>query len=104
MAVVFFQGDTPTLEVQFFEADGKTPIDLSTATVYFYMKDAEDNVKVNREMTIVDAVNGIARITLTSSETDWFGSGIVEFEARYADGTILTLAQEPVQARKQLRE
>jgi len=103
MTIVFFEGDTPTLEVQFFEADGKTPLDLTDATVYFYMV-FEDKVKVNREMTIVDAVNGIAKITLTSSETDWSGSGVVEFEARYADGTILTLAQESVQAKKQLRE
>jgi len=99
----FYEGDTPTFEVQFFQEDGVTPIDLSAATVYFYMVDSDGNVKVNRAMTIYDATKGIVRITLTTGETNWSGTGRAEFEARYTDGTILTLAQVPVEAKKQMR-
>jgi len=104
VTVVFFQGDTPTLQVQFFEEDGKTPLNIANATIYFYMKDSDGKERVNRPMSIIDDKKGITQIILSSSETDWFGSGIIEFESRFLDGTVLTLAQISVQARKQLRE
>jgi len=92
--IIIYRGDTPTLEASFTDEDDN-PIDLTDATVYLACRKEEvtGDLLFDKTCTIVDAPGGKVRVTLSSTETDYVGKGIGEFEARYVDGTILTLSQ-----------
>jgi len=103
--IVIFRGDTPTLEASFMDEDGN-PIDLTDATVYVACRKETvmGDLLFNKTCTIVDAPKGRVRVKLTSTETEYVGKGIGEFEARYVDGTILTLSQFIIIFKEEVRD
>jgi len=105
MTDIIYRGDTPTKEYQFLQEDG-SPIDLSAATVYVAMRKHKKggDLFINKATTIYAATEGKVRVTYTETETDFIGDAIAEFEARYADGTILTLGQIKVKFIEDIRK
>jgi len=103
--ITIFRGDTPTLEATFTDEDGN-PIDLTDATVYLACRKetATGDVLFDKTCTVTNPTKGQVRVTLTSIETDYVGKGIGEFEARYADGTILTLSQFIIIFKEEVRD
>jgi len=66
---------TNTINYTFKRSDG-TPIDISTATLLFTVKDvswdadsADASAKIKKELTITDGALGKAKLFLTQSET-----------------------------------
>ncbi len=71
VSVCFVAGDTITIDFQYTEKDGVTPIDLTGATAQMQLLNAitdENSVKV---MTggLTDPVNGIGQFSLTKVES-----------------------------------
>ena len=85
------QNDTrPPLEFDITQ-DGKA-IDLTGATVKFYMKDSTTgSVKINgAACTIIDAVKGKCRYSWQASDTNTVGTYAGEVEVTFPDGKIQT--------------
>jgi hypothetical protein len=66
---------TNSISYVFTRKDG-TPIDITTATLYFTVKEVEwddasgdDNAKIKKELSITDGPAGKARLFLTQEET-----------------------------------
>ena len=66
---------TNSINYTFKHRDG-TPIDITTATLYFTVKDValdtnagDTTAKIKKELTITDGVNGKANLFLTQQET-----------------------------------
>jgi uncharacterized protein YfaS (alpha-2-macroglobulin family) len=90
MAFTIRQNDTsPSLQATLKDFEG-TPIPISGATVQFHMKSIDGTLKVDQQMTITDADNGVVQYDWQSGDTDTQGSYYVEFEVTYSDGSIET--------------
>jgi hypothetical protein len=81
-----------------FGTGGEAPINLSAASqVRFIMRLADFSgdtpAKVNAPMTITDAANGIVTYPWATGDTDTPGTYSVEFEIRWADGTVQTVPE-----------
>ena len=84
------QNDTsPSLQATLKDASN-TGVDLSGATVVFRMNSVDGTVKVESNMTIVDADNGVVRYDWQSGDTDTNGTYLVEFRVTYVDGKVET--------------
>lgn len=84
------QNDTsPSLQATLKDASN-TGVDLSGATVVFRMNSVDGVVKVESNMTIVDADNGVVRYDWQSGDTDTNGTYLVEFRVTYVDGKVET--------------
>jgi len=103
--ISIYRGDTPTLEATFTDEDGN-PIDLTDATVYIACRKetVTGDVLFNKTCTVTNATQGQVEVKLTSTETDYVGKGIGEFEARYVDGTILNLSQLIIIFKEEVRD
>jgi len=78
------------LEIQIVEADGVTPVDLSTAeSVYFraQYKD-ETTLQFDRICVIYDAANGIVHFTVREGDFDKVGELIAEVRINFFDKVI----------------
>jgi hypothetical protein len=93
-SLILKQGDQkPEVEVQLLQqsANGGTePVDLSGASVKFYVVDPDTNeLLINGEnVTIVDAQNGEIRYQWTSGDVDEYGFWKGEFVATFSDGDL----------------
>ena len=90
-SIKIVQNDTkPYLEFEITQ-DG-SPVDLTGATVKFYMKDSTTgSVKINgAACTIIDAVKGKCRYSWTGSDTNTVATYLGEVEVTFADGKIQT--------------
>ena len=104
MAFSIKQNDTsPSLQATLKDAS-QTPVDLTGATVMFHMKSLEDIVKVDQEMTITDAKNGVAQYDWQLGDTDTVGIYYVEFEVTYADASVETFPNNGNKSLKVVRE
>lgn len=84
------QNDTsPSLQATLKDA-ANTGVDLSGATVVFRMKSVDGTLKVENNMTVVDADSGVVRYDWRSGDTDTNGTYLVEFRVTYVDGKIET--------------
>ena len=73
----------PELEVTFKYSDG-TAVDLTGATVKFFMKPATGGeVKINADAVVVDAAAGRVKYTWAGTDTDTGGKFKAEFQATY---------------------
>ena len=91
MSVKIVQNDTrPPLEFTLTQ-DG-APVDLTGATVKFYMKDSvTGSVKINGSTCVItDATKGKCRYNLTGSDTDTVGTYLGEVEVTFPDSKIQT--------------
>ena len=90
MAFTIRQNDTsPSLQATLKDFEG-TSISISGATAQFHMKSIDGTLKVDQQMTITDADNGVVQYDWQSGDTDTPGSYYVEFEVTYSDGSIET--------------
>ena len=90
-SIKIVQNDTkPYLEFEITQ-DG-APVDLTGATVKFYMKDSTTgSVKINGSAcTITDATKGKCRYVWISSDTNTVGTYVGEVEVTFSDGKIQT--------------
>ena len=91
--VTIVRGDAKTLV---FDLGSGWP--LSNKKVYFtakkYREAQNSSAIINREATITDEVNGVARIDLLSSETATVGSYYAEVEVRNSDDTVPHTARQ----------
>lgn len=91
MNIKLVQGDTrPSLE--FTITKEGTAVDLTGATVKFYMKNSSTGaVKINgATCSILDTVNGVCQYNWTTNDTDTAGSYAGEVEVTFPNGSIQT--------------
>jgi len=79
----------PSLEATLKYSDG-TAIDLTGATVKFYMAKPDGTVVINATATIVDAVNGKVRYEWQQGDLSEEGRYHAEFEITFPNGDVLT--------------
>ena len=93
MTVTLTRGDKGfDLNFQVLQSNGKTPIDISTATVKFKMmpKGASEN-KVDAECTLVDGGStGKCKYTVLAADLDTVGSYEAELEVSFTADKLLT--------------
>jgi len=92
---VISQGDTqPTLRRQLQDGDGN-PINLTGATVRFYMQSKDGTQLVNAgSCTITDVANGWIEYDWQSGDTDTAGFHRAEFEVEYSPGNFESFPNE----------
>jgi hypothetical protein len=100
--VQIYRGDTPLLEFTVTDEDGKI-IDLTDYHVYFAVK-LKGSVVINREASVYDPNRGLVRITLSTTETDYVGTGLGELEGRTEDGSVNTFGQFKVKFLEDVRK
>jgi len=102
--LIIYRGDTPTYEIQFTDEDDN-PIDLTDVTVYFTARKNTPHGELlfDKTCTAHNPTKGIVRVTLSSTDTNYVGNAIGEFEGRYVDGSIITLGQVELDFIKDVR-
>jgi hypothetical protein len=84
------RGDTRTINLTFLQADGTTPIDLTSGTAYFTVNSssdpANDSTKVIQKtaMVFTDATAGKHTFTLTHTDTN-IDAGTYWYDAQFVD-------------------
>lgn len=70
VSLCFVAGDTITIDWQYLEVDGETPIDLTGATAQMQLlsKITDQNQVIDMTGGITDAVNGVGRFSLTNTQ------------------------------------
>lgn len=95
--IVFFikQNDTsPSIEVQLLDAK-EQPVNVSDATVMFYMCDFDcGEKKILAPAEVVDGGQGIVRYDWQPGNTNEPGFYRAEFEVTYTDGTVETFPND----------
>ena len=90
MAFTIKQNDTsPAIQATLKDGNG-SPINLNGADVVIHMKSVDGVLKVNEQVTIVDADTGVVKYEWVTGDTDTVGTYYVEFQVTYADSTIET--------------
>lgn len=92
--IKIFRGDTPTLQFELEDtSDPPVPIDLTGAVVKFVAKldpsDTDANAKIDRTMTVTDAVNGKVEVKLTTTDTATPQRLIVDVQGNFGAGTTI---------------
>lgn len=94
------RGDDASFTVTAVKADGKTPQDISGATLWFTAKDRRSDAdpgvfqKTGASIVIVDGPNGIARVDIAAADTSGFTGPrtlLWDFQSKTA-GKVQTLA------------
>lgn len=92
MAIIdMTQGDTaPALAATFTsDADGTVPVDLTGATVVFWMRAVDGTVLVDdASVTVTDASAGTVSYAWASGDTGTVGRHAARFKVTYSDGTV----------------
>lgn len=105
MAFTIKQNDTsPSLQATLKDANNN-PINLVAATVMFHLKSLDGTIKVDAEMTVTDADNGVVQYDWQSGDTDTAGSYYAEFEVTYSDASVETFPNNsnlPISIRTEL--
>lgn len=104
MSIVLVQGDTrPTIYATLREQGGTTPINLTSCTVRFQMRRADDKVyAINGSCQIVDPVLGRVSYTLAANDLNNHGDFNAQFEVTYPDQSLQTTATPiPIKVRRQ---
>ena len=84
------QNDTkPDIQVTVNDDQG-TAIDVSNATIKFFMNDLTGTNKVDGTGAIVTAASGIIKYVWVTSDLDTVGVYNAEFQITFIDGSILT--------------
>lgn len=88
MKLKLVQNDTRPI-LKFVITQNGLPVDLTGATVKIYLINSDTSaVKINgSSCTIIDAVNGVCRYSLTSTDTNTVGNYSGEVEITFSDGT-----------------
>jgi hypothetical protein len=104
--VVLTRGDMGfDLNFEIDQADGKTPVDISTATVKFkMMRQGSKTNKIDANCTITDGPNGKCKYTVQSTDLDTVGEYAAELEVTFNANKVLTAGLEPIQVAADLPE
>ena len=97
MSLTFVQGDTaPDITAIIHEEDAPTSvIDLTSATVKFQMRKADDKrYRVNSAATITDAPNGAVKYSWGPNDLAHDGTFTVQWEVTYPGGRLQTTSPE----------
>jgi hypothetical protein len=92
MTLKIVQNDTlPVINATIVDQDGNA-VDLTSATVKFYMVNSETGVaKIDGHLcSIISAVDGTVRFSWESTDTDVVGNYLGEFEVTFPSGKIQT--------------
>jgi hypothetical protein len=90
MSIKIVQNDTKPPLLFTITQDG-LPVNLTGATVKFYMKSSTGTVKINGvACSITDAVNGLCRYNWLAADTNTVGDYVGEVEITFPDGSIQT--------------
>jgi len=90
MAFSIKQNDTsPSLQAILKDA-ALNPINLVGANVRLHMKSADNILKIDELMIIVDGLEGLVQYDWQVGDTSTVGTYYVEFEVTYSDGSIET--------------
>ena len=90
MAFHIARNDTaPPIEATLTDADG-VPVNLTSATVRFHMRDSSQTVKVNALATIVTPSAGLVRYNWAAVDTNQSGRFEAQWQVTFADTTIRT--------------
>jgi len=75
------------LEIQIVEADGVTPVDLSTAEEVRFRAQYKDEttLQFDRACSIIDPTNGIVHFLVEEGDFDRDGELVAEVRVRYYD-------------------
>jgi uncharacterized protein YfaS (alpha-2-macroglobulin family) len=80
MAFTIKQNDTsPAIQATLKDGNG-SPINLNGADVVIHMKSVDGVLKVNEQVTIVDADTGVVKYEWATGDTDTVGTYYVEFQ------------------------
>jgi len=91
MAFTIKRGDTSPSIKTFLKDSAGAAVDLTGATVRIHMKAVGASaLKVDEEMTVVNAASGIVFYSWSSSDTDTAGTYYVEFQVTKADNSVET--------------
>ena len=90
-SIKIVQNDTKPI-LEFTITQEGSPVDLTGATVKFYMKNNDTgSVKINgAACSISDAVNGKCRYVWQSGDTNTVGTYLAEVEVTFPDSSIQT--------------
>lgn len=90
MAFIMKRGDLrPNLPFQIFQADGETPLDLTTVesiSLAMRHKAGDPPLDFKKECVIADAENGLGYYEWVDGDTDTAGEYEYEFEIIWSDG------------------
>lgn len=91
MNITHTRGDTYIRNLSFKTATG-TPINLTNYSIKFTMRaDIEGEVIITKNLTITDAVNGLANLTLSASEMNLAVKNYYfDFQLTTSDSRVIT--------------
>jgi hypothetical protein len=98
MTVSMVRGDWGfDIKFQIFQSNGKTPADITGATVKFkMMREGQSENKIDGACTITDGPNGRCKYTVMESDLDTVGIYTTELEVTFAD-KVLTVRLETIE-------
>lgn len=94
MAFSIKQNDTsPSLQSTLKDA-ALNPINLTGASVRLHMKSVDGGFKVDEEMVVVNALQGVVQYDWQEGDTDTVGTYYVEFEVTHSDDSVETFPND----------
>jgi hypothetical protein len=104
MVIVLTRGDMGfDLLFQLVQSDGKTPVDISTATVVFkMMPGGGSSCKIDKTCTITDGPNGKCKYTIQSGDLDTVGLYQAELQATFSSSKRLTADLDNIEVKADL--
>ena len=106
MTVTLTRGDKGfDINLQILQSDGKTPVDISTATVKFkMMAEGGSTNKIDEECTITDGPNAKCKYTVVNGDLDTVAAYEAELEVTFTADKILTASLDTIQVEEDLPE
>jgi hypothetical protein len=93
------------LNFQVVKVDGKTPVDISNATVTFKMvPEGGSASKINAPCVITDGPNGRCKYTVRADDLDIVGAFEAELRVAFTPSKILTAELETIHVERELPE
>lgn len=90
MAFSIKQNDTSPSILATLKDASSVPVNITAATVRLHMKSLDGSLKVDSNMTVINAAGGLVRYDWLAGDTDTVGTYKVEFQVTYTDSSIET--------------
>jgi len=104
MVIYLTRGDYGfNLNFEVLQADGKTPVDLTNASVKFKMKhQATSKIIIDASCEIMDGANGRCRYTVRDGDLSMTGSHRAELELTFGSEKVLTANLERIEVQSDI--